>query len=232
MIWKGAPTTPLTSVAVTKCVANVLERNSLPGAISALCQGGTDVGQKMAADPRIKLVSFTGSTEVGKKVALTVQNRFGKHLLELGGNNALTVNHDADIEMVVRSAVFACVGTAGQRCTTTRRLILHEKVHDEIVERLVKAYKAFMPRIGDPLDEGVLYGPMHSQQGVDGYLATLKEAVALGGKVEFGGNVLDHEGYYVEPTIVSGLPHDSPVVHRETFAPIVYTLKCSNLDEA
>ena len=121
MIWKGAPTTPLTSVAITKVVADVLERNSLPGAISALCQGGTDVGQAMAADPRLKLVSFTGSTAVGKQVALTVQERFGKHLLELGGNNCLIVSEDADVEMVVRSAVFAAVGTAGQRCTTLRR---------------------------------------------------------------------------------------------------------------
>merc|ERR1711970_341258 len=186
MIWKGAPTTPLTSVAITKCVANVLEKNSLPGAISALCQGGTDVGQKMAADPRIKLVSFTGSTEVGKQVALTVQDRFGKHLLELGGNNSLIVAADADLEMVVRSAVFACVGTAGQRCTTLRRLILHESVYDEVLEKLKKSYSSIMTRLGDPLDDGTLYGPLHSKVGVEGYLNPLEDAKNAGGSVVFG----------------------------------------------
>jgi len=229
MIWKGAPTTPLTSVAITKCVSQVLEKNGLPGAISALCQGGTDVGVRLAEDPRIKLVSFTGSTAVGKQVALTVQERFGKHLLELGGNNALIVNDDADLEMVVRSAVFACVGTAGQRCTTLRRLVLHNSVHDEVVEKLKKSYASIMTRRGDPLDDGTLYGPLHSQQGVQGYLKTIEDAKNLGGTVAYGGNVI--EGNYVEPTIITGLPHDSPVVHRETFAPIVYILKCSSLEE-
>jgi len=231
MIWKGAPTTPLTSVAITKCVANVLEKNSLPGAISALCQGGTDVGQAMSADPRVKLVSFTGSTEVGRKVALQVQERFGKHLLELGGNNSLIVSKDADLEMVVRSAVFACVGTAGQRCTTLRRLILHESVYDEVLEKLKKSYASIMNRKGDPLDEGTLYGPLHSKTGVAGYLKTLEDAKKAGGNIEYGGNVIEGEGNYVEPTIVTGLPHDAEVVHRETFAPIVYVLKCSSVEE-
>ncbi|XP_076047135.1 aldehyde dehydrogenase 7 family member A1 [Oratosquilla oratoria] len=231
MVWKGAPSTPLVSVAVTKVVVSVLEKNGLPGAISSLCCGGADVGTAMATDERLPLVSFTGSTAVGQKVAMMVTERFGRHLLELGGNNAIIVNDDADIEMVVRAAVFACVGTAGQRCTTTRRLILHEKVHDEIRDRLVKSYGSIMSRIGDPLDDGVLYGPMHSQMGIDGYLATIEEAKKLGGKIEYGGNVIEREGHFVEPTIITGLPHDSPVVHRETFAPIVYLIKCSNLEE-
>eukprot|EP00092_Neocalanus_flemingeri_P065917 GFUD01080231.1.p1 GENE.GFUD01080231.1~~GFUD01080231.1.p1 ORF type:complete len:561 (-),score=159.29 GFUD01080231.1:193-1821(-) len=231
MIWKGAPTTPLTSVAITKCVAKVLEKNSLPGAISALCQGGTDVGQKMASDPRVKLVSFTGSTAVGKHVAQAVQERFGKHLLELGGNNSLIVAADADLEMVVRATVFACVGTAGQRCTTLRRLILHETVYDEVLEKLKKGYSSIMKRVGDPLDDGTLYGPLHSKVGVEGYLKTLEDAKKAGGKVEFGGNIIEGEGNYVEPTIISGLAHDAAVVHRETFAPIVYVLKCSSVEE-
>ncbi|XP_064097896.1 alpha-aminoadipic semialdehyde dehydrogenase-like [Macrobrachium nipponense] len=232
LLWKGAPTTPLTSVATTKIVASVLEKNNLPGAISTLCCGGADVGAAIAKDERIPLVSFTGSTNVGNKVALMVQERFGRHLLELGGNNAIIVDEDADVEMVVRASLFACAGTAGQRCTTTRRLILHEKVHDAIVQRLVKAYSNFMPRVGDPLDDGVLYGPMHSQQGIDGYLSAVKDAQAQGGKIEFGGKVIEREGNYVEPTIVTGLSHDAPVVHRETFAPIVYVLKCSSVNEA
>ncbi|KAK3858063.1 hypothetical protein Pcinc_014684 [Petrolisthes cinctipes] len=231
LVWKGAPSTPLVSVATTRIVASVLEKNNLPGAVSSLCCGGADVGSAIAKDERIPLVSFTGSTKVGKAVAMMVQERFGKHLLELGGNNAIIVDSDADPEMVVRAALFACVGTAGQRCTTTRRLIVHEALYDTIVEGLVKAYRSFMPRVGDPLDEGVLYGPMHSQQGIDGYFATLEEVKKLGGKIEFGGKVMDREGQYVEPTIVTGLPHDSPVVHRETFAPIVYILRCPSVDQ-
>jgi len=232
MVWKGAPTVPLVSVATTKIVASVLEKNGLPGAIMSLCQGGTDVGQAMAADPRMKLVSFTGSTAVGRQVALAVQGRFGKHLLELGGNNALIVDADADLEMVARSATFAAVGTAGQRCTTLRRLILHENIHDQVVERLKAAYASIFTRIGDPLDDGTLYGPLHSKVGIEGYQKTIDEAVALGGKIEFGGKVIEREGNYVEPTIVTGLPHDSPVVLRETFAPIVFVLKASSIDEA
>jgi len=232
MIWKGAPTTPLVSVATSKIVASVLEKNGFPGAICSLCQGGTEIGQALAADRRIKLVSFTGSTPVGQKVALTVTERFGKHLLELGGNNALIVAEDADIEMVVRSVTFACVGTAGQRCTTLRRLILHESVYDQVLAGLKKAYGSILTRIGDPLDDGTLYGPMHSKVGVEGYKKSIEEAVATGGKIEFGGNVIEREGHYVEPAIVTGLAHDAPVVLRETFAPIVYVLKCKSVDEA
>lgn len=231
MVWKGAPTVPLVSVATTKIVASVLEKNGLPGAIMTLCQGGTDVGQAMAADPRQKLVSFTGSTAVGRQVALAVQGRFGKHLLELGGNNALIVDEDADLEMVARSATFACVGTAGQRCTTLRRLILHENIHDQVVERLKKAYASIVSRIGDPLEEGTLYGPLHGKVGVEGYQKTIEEALSLGGKIEYGGKVIEREGNFVEPTIITGLPHDSPVVLRETFAPIVFVLKCESIDE-
>jgi len=232
MVWKGAPTTPLTSIAITKTVARVLERNSLPGAVSALCQGGSDVGAAMAQDKRIKLVSFTGSTKVGKSVALAVQERWGKSLLELGGNNAMLVNSDADVNMVVTSTVFACVGTAGQRCTTLRRLVIHEDLYQEVLDRLVKSYASILTRLGDPLEEGTLYGPMHSKDGVAAYEKTVADAVAAGGKVVFGGKVLDREGNYVEPTIITGLAHDSPIVHRETFAPIVYVLKVSSLEEA
>merc|ERR1712128_36974 len=156
IIWKGAPTTPLVSVATTKIVATVLEKNGLPGAISSLCCGGADIGTAMAKDERIPLVSFTGSTPVGHKVAMMVTERFGKHLLELGGNNAIIVDHDADIDMVVQASVFACIGTSGQRCTTTRRLIIHESLYDIILERLLKAYANVLPRMGDPLDDGTL----------------------------------------------------------------------------
>jgi aldehyde dehydrogenase family 7 protein A1 len=231
-LWKGAPTTPLTSIAISRVVANVLEANKLPGAICTMICGGSEIGSLMSSDERIPLVSFTGSCAVGNKVAVAVTERFGKHLLELGGNNAIIVNEDADVDMVVRAALFACVGTAGQRCTSTRRMILHEKVYDEILQKLVKSYSLVMPRIGDPLDEETLYGPMHSKQGVEQYQTALKEAVASGGKIEFGGKVIDRPGNFVEPTIVSGLAHDAKIVHKETFAPIVYILKAKSLDEA
>jgi aldehyde dehydrogenase family 7 protein A1 len=232
VLWKGAPTTPLTSIAITKIVQKVFEKNSLPPAVCSTICGGTDVGQAMAKDERIPLLSFTGSCAAGNKVAGVVAERFGKYLLELGGNNAIIVNEDADLDMVVQAGIFACVGTAGQRCTSTRRIILHEKVYDTVVEKLTKAYQSFMSRIGDPLDEGTLYGPLHSQQSVNGYLASVEAAKAQGGTIVFGGKRIEREGFYVEPTIVTGLAHDAEIVHRETFAPIVYILKCSNLDEA
>ncbi|KAI2642456.1 Alpha-aminoadipic semialdehyde dehydrogenase [Labeo rohita] len=259
-LWKGAPTTPLTSVAVTKIVAEVLERNQLPGAICAMTCGGADIGTAMAKDERVGLLSFTGSTHVGKQVAMMVQERFGRQLLELGGNNAIigvprvgaelcrmadlqeqdwehylpcviaSVFEDADLSLVVPSAVFASVGTAGQRCTTTRRLMLHESVHDDVVERIAKAYKQI--RIGDPWDPNTLYGPLHTKQAVQQYLAAIEQAKQQGGTLVCGGKVMDRPGNYVEPTIITGLPHDAPIVHTETFVPILYVLKFKTEDEA
>ncbi|XP_072051343.1 alpha-aminoadipic semialdehyde dehydrogenase-like [Amphiura filiformis] len=230
VLWKGAPTTPLTSVAITRIVTDCLKANNInPAVVTTVC-GGADIGEAMANDERIPLVSFTGSTPVGNKVGTTVQGRFGRSLLELGGNNAIIVDADADLDMVVPATLFAAVGTAGQRCTTTRRLILHEKVHDQVVERLKKAYSQV--RIGDPLDEGILYGPMHSKQGIEVYKSAVEAAQQQGGKVECGGKVLERAGNYVEPTIITGLAHDAEVVLRESFAPVLYVLKCKNLDEA
>ncbi|XP_015597329.1 putative aldehyde dehydrogenase family 7 member A1 homolog [Cephus cinctus] len=232
IIWKGAPTTPLVSIATTKIVAGVLERNAIPGSVASLVTGGVDVGDTLVNDKRIPLVSFTGSTKVGKQVALKVQDRFGKSLLELGGNNALIVAQDADLEMTVRAAVFSCVGTAGQRCTTTRRLILHNKIKDELLGRLKTAFKSILGRIGDPLDDGTLYGPLHNQQAVDAYKETIRKAVESKGKIEFGGKQVERPGFYVEPTIISGLPINSEVVQHETFAPIVYIFEANSLEEA
>ncbi|XP_065169766.1 putative aldehyde dehydrogenase family 7 member A1 homolog isoform X2 [Atheta coriaria] len=232
VLWKGSETTPLVSIATTKIVVDVLEKNKLPGAIATLCSGRADVGKAMAADPRIKLLSFTGSCEIGNLVGVEVQKRFGKHLLELGGNNALIIDEDADLNMAVQASVFACVGTAGQRCTTTRRLILHKKIAKEFLERLKKSYNKVLPRIGDALDENVLIGPLHTETSVKKYKDTIDQAVKAGGKIEFGGKVLNGPGYFVEPTIISGLPHDSPLVHNECFAPIVYILEANNLKEA
>ncbi|XP_003974269.1 alpha-aminoadipic semialdehyde dehydrogenase [Takifugu rubripes] len=229
-LWKGAPTTPLTSVAVTKIVAEVLEQNKLPGAICSMTCGGADIGTAMAKDERVDLLSFTGSTHVGKMVAMMVQERFGRKLLELGGNNAIIVFEDADLNLVVPSAVFASVGTAGQRCTTTRRLMLHESVHDAVIERIVKAYKQV--RVGDPWDPSTLYGPLHTKQAVEQYIAAVEQAKQQGGTVVCGGKVMDRPGNYVEPTIITGLAHDAPIVQTETFVPILYVLKFQTEEEA
>ncbi|CAO1385637.1 unnamed protein product [Diamesa serratosioi] len=231
IVWKGAPSTPLVSVATTKIVTEVFRRNNLPVGIT-LCQGGTDVGKKMVADERVKLLSFTGSTKIGREVGVEVQRRFGKSLLELGGNNALLINEDAPIDMAMDASFFGCIGTAGQRCTSTRRLIIHEKLYDAFVQKLVLRYKGLMKRVGHPLEASTLFGPLHNQMAVDNYKNALKEALEQGGKIEVGGNVIDRPGFFVEPTIISGLAHDAPIVMKETFAPIVYILKAKNLEQA
>jgi aldehyde dehydrogenase family 7 member A1 len=224
-VWKGAPSTQLTSIAITKIIASVLEKNNLPGGIASMVCGGTDVGEAMSNDEKIKLLSFTGSTAVGQKVSAAVNNRFGRVLLELGGNNAIIVMDDADLNLAIPGIFFAAVGTAGQRCTTARRLIIHEKVYDEVLARLEKAYSQC--KIGNPLDSKTIYGPLHSQAGVDGYFKAVSDAKEQGGTILYGGKkIQDIEGNYVEPTIVTGLSHDAEVVHRETFAPILYVLKC------
>lgn len=232
VVWKGAPTTPLTSIATTKIVAQVLERNGLPGSVASLVTGGSDVGDTIVNDTRVPLVSFTGSTEVGKNVALKVQQRFGKSLLELGGNNAMIVTPDGNLDMAVQTAVFSCVGTAGQRCTSTRRLILHSRIKDEFLGKLKAGFKSILGRIGDPLDDNVLYGPLHNQQAVDKYKQTIESALQNGGKIEFGGQQINRAGFYVEPTIISGLSPKAEIVQKETFAPIVYIFEVDSLTDA
>lgn len=230
MVWKPAPSTSLCGIAVTKIVESILEKNGLPGSICALVSGGADIGKAMSEDKRLPLVSFTGSTEVGRQVGVAVQQRFGKHILELGGNNAIIVNQDADIDMVIRASLFACVGTAGQRCTTTRRLFVHDTIREEVVARLAKAYSQI--RMGDPLDQTTLYGPLHTETAVAKYEQTIEQARQLGGKVVCGGKRVNRPGNFVEPTIITNLPHDAPVVHQETFAPIVYVIGFTQLNDA
>ncbi|KAK3812191.1 MAG: Aldehyde/histidinol dehydrogenase [Benniella sp.] len=230
VVWKGAPTTNLSSVAVTKILEKVLVKNGLPGALCSLVAGGADVGQAMVEDERVKLLSFTGSTAVGRKVGETVAKRFGKSLLELGGNNAIVVMDDADLDLAIRSVLFAAVGTAGQRCTTTRRLLLHEKIHDEFLERLVKAYQSV--RIGDPLEAGTLCGPLHTKAAVEQYRKGIEAVKAQGGKILTGGKVLDDRpGNFVAPTITSISP-DAAVVQNEIFVPILHTMKVKSLEHA
>ncbi|RKP01521.1 hypothetical protein CXG81DRAFT_18691 [Caulochytrium protostelioides] len=230
VVWKGAHTTSLTSVAVTKILQTVLENNNLPGALCSLVSGGADVGKAMAADPRVDLLSFTGSTAVGRDVGVTVQQRFGKSLLELGGNNALIVMEDADIEMAVRSTLFAAVGTAGQRCTTTRRLFVQASIYDAFMAKLLKAYAQVT--IGDPLVDGNLCGPLHTRQAVEAYAEGIRQVKAQGGEILFGGRVLsDRPGNFVEPT-VTRIDPKAPVVQNEIFAPILHTASFETLEDA
>lgn len=232
-IWKGAPTTPLTSIATTKILERVFKRNNLPGALSSLICGGTDIGQSISKDNRIPLVSFTGSTNVGREVALTVQSRFGKTILELGGNNAIIILNDADLSLAIPAIFFAAVGTAGQRCTTARRLIVHEDIYDEVLKRLEKAYQQIENRIGQPYHDNILYGPLHSKQSVQIYKETLREILEQGGNIFYGGNIYsDRPGNFVQPTIITDLKHDSPIVQNERFVPILYVFKCKSFEEA
>ena len=211
-------------MATTKIIAKVLEKNNLPGSICSLVTGGADIGEAMARDRRMNLVSFTGSTAVGRKVGGIVQERFGKSLLELGGNNAIIVMDDADLNLAIPATLFAAVGTAGQRCTTTRRLFLHEKIHDDFLAKLSHAYKQ-VP-VGDPLEKKTLCGPLHTKSAVKAYEDALARVKAQGGKIIHGGKVLSsgEGGNFVEPTITS-LPHSAEVVQNEVFVPILHTFK-------
>lgn len=226
LLHKPAPSTNLCSIAVHEIIQKVLKKNNLPAGICTLVCGGTDVGQAISKDPRVDLVSFTGSTEVGREVGCTVQRRFGRSLLELGGNNAAIVMPDADLDMVINACTFSAVGTTGQRCTTLRRIFLHEDVYDKIVPRLVGAYKQIIEKkVGDPLDSATLYGPMHSQVGVDGYMNAIEQAKSSGADILVGGKRIDRQGLFVEPTLVAGLEPGNELVMTETFAPIAYLVR-------
>jgi len=190
---------------------------------------GSNIGNALVQDPRIPLVSFTGSTAVGRNISADVHRRFGKTILELGGNNAAIIMPDCDLELAFQGAVFSAVGTCGQRCTTLRRIFLHDSVYDAFVARMVKAYKS-VP-IGDPNDPKTLMGPMHSPNGVNDYEKGLEEIKKQGGRILTGGKRIPGPGNYVEPTIVE-IAHDAPIVKEEIFAPIVYVFRFKTLDEA
>lgn len=219
VLWKPAPTTPLCSIAITRLLEKTLREHQLPPALCSLVTGGNEVGSALAADSRADLISFTGSTKVGREVGKVVQGRFGKSILELGGNNALIVMDDCDIDLAARAILFAAVGTAGQRCTTTRRLIVHESVYDKLMDKLVKAYSQV--KIGDPLESGVLCGPLHTSAAVEAYKDTLEKVKQQGGEILYGGEVLG--GNFVKPTLTRVKP-DMEVVQNEAFVPILHTM--------
>jgi len=229
-IWKGATSTCLVTLATTKIVADVLERNGLPGGISTTVIGaGATVGEVIIQDPRLHLISFTGSTKIGRRISEAVNKRFGKTILELGGNNAIIMMDDANLEMALPSTLFAAVGTCGQRCTSARRVIIHEKIYDTVVAKLLKAYEQIT--IGDPLKAGTLCGPLHTKAAVKEYTEGLVTIKAQGGKILTGGATVDGAGNFVKPTLVE-INHDAAIVKEELFVPILYLLKCKDLDEA
>ncbi|SHI93249.1 L-piperidine-6-carboxylate dehydrogenase [Aquimarina spongiae] len=227
-VWKPSEKTPLCGVACQNIIAKVLKANDLPEGISCLINGDYKVGEMMTTDGRVPLVSATGSTRMGKIVAAKVGERLGKSLLELGGNNAIIVSPDADIKMTVIGAVFGAVGTAGQRCTSTRRLIIHDSIYDQVKNALVDAYGQL--RIGNPLDENNHVGPLIDTDAVKGYQNALEKVVAEGGKIVVEGGVLSGEGYesgcYVKPAIAEA-NNAFEIVQHETFAPVLYLLKYS-----
>ena len=233
-LWKPSSSTPLCAIGMTNAVRPVLEAEGF-GALATLCIGsGREVGNKMLEDARVPLVSFTGSTAVGRRVAQTVAGRFGRTILELGGNNAVVLMEDADLDLAMASALFGAVGTAGQRCTTTRRLLVHEKLLPEVERRLLAAYKTV--RIGDPSVEGTLCGPLVNAEAVADMEKALKAVVAEGGKVLCGGGQPKMAGelsggYFVEPTIVRA-ENAYATVQQETFAPILYLIPFRDLDDA
>ena len=225
-VWKASEKAPLCSVACQNIIAAILKENKLPEGISCIINGDYKVGEMMTTDARIPLISATGSTRMGRIVGTTVAQRFGKSLLELGGNNAIIITPSADLKVVVPGAVFGAVGTCGQRCTSTRRLIIHESVYDKVRDAIVGAYKQI--KIGNPLDETKHVGPLIDKDAVNTYLAAIEKAKAEGGKVLVEGGVLSGEGYesgcYVKPCIIEAENHFE-IVQHETFAPILYLMK-------
>lgn len=232
-IWKPSEKTSLCAVACQHIIAEVFEKNKVPEGVSNLIIGGRNVGEWMAGDSRIPLVSATGSVRMGKAVGTAVAARLGRSLLELGGNNAIIISKDADIDIAIRGALFGAVGTAGQRCTTTRRLIIHQDVYNSVKEKLITAYKQLS--IGNPLEEKNHVGPLIDTDAVKMYLSAIEDCKKEGGKFVVEGGVLKGKGFesgcYVKPCIAE-VKSDSKIVQQETFAPILYLLKYKTLEEA
>jgi aldehyde dehydrogenase (NAD+) len=232
--WKPSSSTPLCAIALTNVCRPVLEAEGF-GALATLCIGsGKTVGQRLLEDPRAALISFTGSTPIGRKVGQTVAGRFGRTILELGGNNAVVLMEDAPLDLALPAIVFGAVGTAGQRCTSTRRVLVHEKIAEEVEQRLVRAYQGI--KIGDPMDEGTLCGPLVDEAAVEAMQAALDRVRSEGGEVLCGGERVELKGrlaggYYVRPAIVRA-KNEFKTVQQETFAPVLYLIRVKDLEDA
>lgn len=236
VIWKPSSKTPLTAIAVQNIIADTLIKNNVPeGVFNMIIAKSSVLGDNFAADRRIPLISVTGSTAVGQKINAIVGSRLGKTILELGGNNAVIISQHANLEMAIKSVVFGAVGTAGQRCTTTRRLIIHESIYETVKDKLITAYRSVAEKIGNPFDENVLIGPMIDATAVEAFKHAISEAEREGGKVIFGGKVLNGDRFfcdhYVVPAMVEAENHFA-IVQEETFAPILYLIRYKSIDEA
>ncbi|MCE7950977.1 MAG: aldehyde dehydrogenase family protein [Xanthomonadales bacterium PRO7] len=232
-IWKPSPKTPLSAIAALKICNAALKAGGFPDLFFLFNDAGNELAAKFVDDHRVALISFTGSTAVGRHVGERVAKRMGRSLLELGGNNAIIVDASADLKMAIPAIVFGAVGTAGQRCTTTRRLFVHESIYDNVVNTLIGAYQQVEKKIGDPTLATTLMGPLNSPDAVKRYTTAIDKAKASGGKVLTGGKALtDRPGNFVLPTIIAGLKNSDDVVQTETFAPILYVMPFKSIDEA
>jgi aldehyde dehydrogenase (NAD+) len=229
VIWKPSSKTPLSALAVQHICNHVMKEAKRPGIFSLFITHDNALVQQIVKDPRISLVSFTGSTSIGKEIHHSVTNRFGKTILELSGNNAIIVDETADLSLAVPAIVFGAIGTAGQRCTTTRRLFIQENIYDALLHQLKKAYQTIS--VGDPLDEKNLMGPLIDQSAVTHFEKAIDEIKKAGGHIICGGKRINRIGFFVEPTLVEA-KNEWPVVQRETFAPILYLMKFKTLEEA
>ncbi|MBP5405519.1 aldehyde dehydrogenase family protein [bacterium] len=233
VIWKPSSKTPLTAIAVQNIIAPIVDKYDIDGIFSLVIGKGSDVGDTLVNDPRIPLVSMTGSTKMGRQIGEAVAKRFGRSLLELGGNNAVVIDETADLDMALRAVVFGSVGTAGQRCTTTRRVIIQKSVKAKFVKSLINAYKQV--KIGNPLDDDNIMGPVVDEQTVNDLMESIRQVKAQGGKILFGGKKVTVKGceggFYVEPTIAE-VKHDLPIVMHETFAPLLYIIEFDKIEDA
>ncbi len=236
VIWKPSSKTPLAAIAVQNIISDVLHKNDVPeGVFNLVAAQSSVLGDNFVGDKRIPLFSITGSTAVGKRLSAIIGARLGKSILELGGNNAVIVTPSANLEMAIKSVVFGAVGTAGQRCTSTRRLIVHESIYDQVVEKLKIAYESVSQKIGNPLHKDTLVGPLVSENAVEDFLHAIKQVQKQGGEVLYGGTPYDCENrsfcHYVVPALVEAENHYE-IVQEETFAPILYIIKYKTIEEA
>lgn len=230
VIWKPSSLTPLSSVAVQRIVTEVMAEHDMPQVFSLIVGPGRTMGEKLVADKRVPLISATGSCDMGRQIQRTMASSLGRRaVLELGGNNAVIVHEDADLDLASRAILFGAVGTAGQRCTSTRRVFMHKRIADELTERLLAAYRQV--KVGDPLEDGVLMGPLVDEPAVENMMKALERVQAAGGEILTGGEKLPSPGYFVEPTIVKAQP-GMAIVREETFAPILYLFEYESLDDA
>lgn len=236
VIWKPSSKTPLTAIATQKIIGKVLKSNNVPeGVFNLIIASSSVLGDNFVADRRIPLFSITGSTAVGKRLSAIIGGRLGRSILELGGNNAVIITPSANLEMAIKSVVFGAVGTAGQRCTSTRRIIVHESIYQIVVEKLKTAYQSVSQKIGNPLNEDTLVGPLISEDAVNDFLNAIKQVKQEGGKILFGGTSYDCQNksfcHYVVPALVEAQNHYT-IVQEETFAPILYLIKYSTIEQA